>query len=62
MSIKCVTNRRFDSINVKAEWSKIDRIVQDIVNKDRNNEIDAIGKETASFEHYITVSNPMVAF
>lgn len=43
MSIKCLTNRQFGSLNIKAEWSKIDRIVEDIKQKDKNNEIDAIG-------------------
>lgn len=83
MSIKCLTNRQFGSMNVKAEWSKIDQIVEDIVAKDKNNEIDAIGivkgdicdgelfscaiivaigKESASFELYKSVSNPSVAF
>lgn len=83
MSIRCLTTRNIGSLNIKADWSKIDRIVEDIKNKDKDNEIDAIGivkgdicdgelfscaiiiaigKESASFELYKSVSNPSVSF
>lgn len=38
-----LTNRAFGSLNVKAEWSKIDSIVEDIVTNDKNSEVDLIG-------------------
>lgn len=43
MSIRCLTNRNIGSMNIKADWSKIDRVVDEIKQKDKNNEIDAIG-------------------
>lgn len=43
MSIRYLTNRNIGSLNIRADWSKIDRIVEDIVSKDKDNEIDVIG-------------------
>lgn len=83
MSIRCLTNRQFGSMNIKADWSTIDKFIEDIVLKDKHREIDAIGivegdiyngelfrcaifiaigKETASFELYKAINNPMIAY
>ena len=43
MGMVHLTSRAFGSLNVKADWRKIDNIVEDIVSKDKNNEVDAIG-------------------
>lgn len=43
MGMVHLTNREFGSLNVKADWSNIDRVVEDVVSKDKNHEIDAIG-------------------
>lgn len=43
MSIVKITSRNINGVNLKADWSKIDSVIEDIKNKDTNKEIDAIG-------------------